>query len=175
MELDGKTVGIIAADDFEDIELLYTYYRILESGANAKIIGIEMSSGTVRGKHGYTIPIDLRAGEARPEFLDALIVPGGWAPDRLTWCSITMQLIVNSFNAGKITAAISKGVWVLACAELLKGKKVTSDPSIRNNLKNSGADWLDDNVVVDNNIITARSSSDLPYFCMEIIKALETK
>lgn len=172
MELKDKMVVILSADDYEDVELFYIYYRMQEAGAKVQILGIEMSYSTLRGKRGYTIPVDMHPTETDLDKLDALIIPGGWAPERIAWCDLTMDLVKRAFDRGKLIAAISRGGWVLACANIVSGKNVTSDPSVRNNLRNAGGNWLDEELVVDGNLITAKSSSDLPSFCKEIIKAL---
>lgn len=172
MELNGKNIAILAADDYEDIELLYLYYRMQEAGANVKIIGTELSASTLRGKHGYTVAVDMRSSEVKTEMLNALIIPGGWAPDRLSWCNATLNLIKKAFEEGKYIATISKGLWVLVSMGILQGKTVTSDPAIRNNIRNAGANWIDESVISDGNLITARMSSELPALCQEIIKSL---
>lgn len=172
MELSGKNIVILAADDYEDIELLYLYYRMQEAGANVKIVGTELSANTLRGKHGYIITVDIRSNEVKTETLDALIIPGGWAPDRLSWCSATVNLVRKVFEEGKYIATISKGLWVLVPIGILQGKTVTSDPAIRNNIRNAGANWIDESVISDGNLITARMSSELPVLCQEIIKCL---
>ena len=172
MELSSKNVIILSADDYEDIELLYLYYRMQEAGASVSIVGPELSADTLRGKHGYTIAVDIKSNEVNTEKLDALIIPGGWAPDRLSWCNATLNLVKKTFEEKKYIATISKGLWVLIPTGILQGKTVTSDPSIRNKVMNAGAKWIDEAVVSDGNLITAKMSSELPVLCQEIIKSL---
>ena len=172
MELDGKNIAILMADDYEDLEFWYPYYRMKEAGANVKVIGCAMSADKLRGRRGYMADVELRTDKATPDAFDAILVPGGWAADRLSWCVSTLDFLKKALEQNKIIAAISQGVWVLSSAGILSGKNVTSDPKIRENIKNSGAGWSDADVIVDGNIITSRSTSDLPMFCREIIKAL---
>lgn len=172
MELDSKNIALLLADDYEDLEFWYPYYRMKEAGAIVKVVGCVMSSDKLKGRKGYMADVEIRTDTATPDSFDAIIIPGGWAADRLSWCISTLEFTKNAFDQNKIIAAISQGVWVLASAEILAGKSVTSDPKIRENIKNSGAGWIDTDVVVDGNIITSRSTSDLPSFCREIIKSL---
>lgn len=172
MELENKRIAILLADDYEDLEFWYLYYRMKEFGANVKAVGCIMSADKVKGRKGYMADIDMRTDTATADMFDAIIIPGGWSADRLSWCESTIELIKNAFAQGKLIASISQGVWVLASADILKEKNVTSDPKIRENIKNLGAGWTDTDIVVDGNIITSRSTSDLPVFSSEIIKAL---
>jgi len=172
MELEGKRIAILLADDYEDLDFWYPYYRMKEAGADVKAVGCAMAADLVKGRKGYMANIDTRTDKATSDDFDAVIIPGGWAADRLSWCNTTIDFIKKAFEQKKIIAAISQGVWVLATAEILKEKNVTSDPKIRENIKNLGANWSDTDIVIDGNIITSRSTSDLPTFCREIIKAL---
>ena len=172
MELEGKRVAILLADDYEDLDFWYPYYRMKEAGADVKVIGCVMTADSVKGRKGYMADIDTRTDKATPDDFDAVIIPGGWSADRLSWCETTIDFIKQAFEKKKIIAAISQGVWVLSTAEILQEKNVTSDPKIRENIKISGANWSDSDIVIDENIITSRSTSDLPTFCREIIKAL---
>lgn len=172
MELKGRKVAVLAADDYEDLELWYPYYRMKEAGAEVKIVGTSSSSETVQSKHGYPARIDLKANEANPNEFDAVIIPGGWAPDRLRRCQDTLNFVKKLFESDKVVAAICHGGWVLVSADVLKGKKATSVSAIKDDMKNAGANWVDEEVVVDGKLITSRFPADLPAFCREIIKAL---
>jgi len=172
MELDGKKIAILLADDYEDLEFWYSYYRMKEAGADVTVVGCVMSADTLRGKHGYMVQVQIRADKAEPDSFDAILVPGGWAADRLSWCIPTLDFIRKASEQNKVIGAISQGVWVLSAAGILKEKNVTSSPNIRENIKIGGTNWVDTEVVVDKNLITSRSTAELPSFCKEIIKAL---
>lgn len=173
MELSGRKVAVLAADDYEDLELWYPYYRMKEAGAEVKIIGTSQSTDVVQSKHGYTVEIDLRADKANPDEFDAVIVPGGWAPDRLRRCEATLNFVKRLFEQNKVVAAICHGGWVLVSAGVLEGKKATSVSAIKDDMMNAGANWVNEEVVVDGNLITSRTPTDLPAFSREIVGALE--
>ena len=172
MELDGKKIAILLADDYEDIEFWYPYYRMKEAEAIVTVVGCVLSSDRLRGKRGYMVEVQMRTDKAVPDSFDAVLIPGGWAADRLSWCPSTLDFIRKASEQNKIIGAISQGVWVLSAAGILTEKNVTSAPNIRDNIKIGGANWNDTDVVVDGNLITSRSTADLPAFCKEIIKAL---
>jgi protease I len=172
MELDGKRIALLVADDYEDLDFWYPYYRMKEAGAVVIVIGSVLSADNIKGKRGYMIGIQMRADKAEPDSFDAVLIPGGWASDRLSWCVATLDFIKKAYEQNKIIAAISQGVWVLSAAGILVDKNVTSAPSIRENIKIGKANWVDTEVVVDGNLITSRSTADLPAYCREIVKAL---
>lgn len=172
MQLNGKKVAVLAADDYEDLELWYPYYRMKEAGAEVKVVGTSQSADVVQSKHGYPVEIDLRADEVNPDEFDVVIVPGGWAPDRLRRCEATLNLVKKLFRQSKVIAAICDGGWVLVSADVLKGKRATSVSAIKDDMTNAGANWVDEEVVVDGNLITSRTPVDLPAFAREIIRAL---
>jgi protease I len=172
MELKGKKVAILAADDYEDLELWYPYYRLKEAGADVHIVGTSSSADIVKSKYGYPAKIDMRANEANPYNFDAAIIPGGWAPDKLRRCKVTVDFVKKVFEQNKPVAAICHGGSLLVSADVLKGKKATSFFAIKDDMKNAGADWVDEEVVVDSNLITSRVPSDLPAFCKEIVRTL---
>lgn len=173
MELEGKKVAVLAADLYEDPELWYPYYRMKEAGAAVEVMGTTSSADVVQSKHGYPVKIDIRANEVNPDEFDAVIVPGGYAPDKLRTCEATLNFVMTLSRAGKVVAAICHAGWVLVSADVLKGKRATSVSAIKDDMRNAGAKWVDEEVVVDGNLITSRFPSDLPAFCREIIKALK--
>ena len=173
MELSGRKVAVLAADDYEDLELWYPYYRMKEAGAEVKVVGTSQSTDVVQSKHGYPVEIDLKAGEVNPDEFDAAVVPGGWAPDRLRRCEATLTFVKRLFKQSKVIAAICHGGWVLVSADVLRGKRATSVSAIKDDMLNAGANWVDEEVVVDGNLITSRTPTDLPAFSREILKALK--
>ncbi|NPV09966.1 MAG: type 1 glutamine amidotransferase [Anaerolineae bacterium] len=171
MPLEGKTVAILAEDLFEDIELLYPYYRLLEEGARVLVVG---SSGTqtYHGKHGIPAQVDVQASELDPATVDAVIVPGGYAPDRMRRHRDMLDLVRSVFDQGKLVASICHAPWVPISAGIVRGKRMTSVSSVRDDLVNAGAQWVDEEVVEDGNLISSRGPRDLPAFCRAIIRHL---
>lgn len=168
MELRGKSVLIFAGPDFEDRELMYPYYRFLEAGASVKIAGIGEKS--YKGKYGIPIEVDGQCEDFLKQRFDIVVVPGGWAPDKIRANEAALQIVRNTDKHGGVVAAICHGGWVLASANVVKDRKVTSYKNIKDDLIHAGANWVDQEVCVDKNIVSSRMPSDLPAFCREIIK-----
>lgn len=169
-ELRDKKVVIISTHNFEDTELIYPYYRLKEAGADVKIASLE--KGTIRGKHGIEVTAERAIKELDADNYDAVIIPGGWAPDRLRVYKEVLDLVSRMNKKGKLIAAICHGPHVLISAGVVRGKKLTAVRPLWDDLKNAGATVQDKAVVRDKNIITSRFPPDLPVFCKEIIKAL---
>ena len=171
MRLVGKRVGVLAEDTYEDLELWYPVIRLREEGAEVVVVGTG-SAEEYNSKHGYPVKVDASADEVSPEDFDAIIVPGGYAPDRLRRYPAVLDLVRGVFERGKVVAAICHGGWVLVSAKILKGRKATSVSAIKDDMVNAGATWLDQEVVVDDNLITSRTPPDLPAFMRAIIAKL---
>ncbi|MFX0195406.1 MAG: type 1 glutamine amidotransferase domain-containing protein [Candidatus Hodarchaeota archaeon] len=171
MSLSGKRIAVLAEADYEDLELWYPTIRMREAGAEVMIVG-SGSSDAYLGKHGLPVEVDMHIDQARTEDFDAVIVPGGWAPDRLRRYPAVLAFVKGIDKTGKIVAAICHGGWVPASAGILKGKTMTCVVAIKDDMINAGAKYVDQAVVVDDNLITSRTPADLPDFCREIIKAL---
>ena len=169
-ELRGKKIVIISTHNFEDSELIYPYYRLIEAGATVKIASLER--GTIRGKHGIEVTAELTINELRADSYDAAVIPGGWAPDRLRVYKEVLDFVSEMNSKRKLIAAICHGPHVLISAEVVKGRKLTAVKPLWDDLKNAGATVQDTAVVRDENIITSRFPPDLPAFCKEIIQAL---
>ena len=170
--LEGKRIAILAEDDFEDSELMEPLRAMKDSGARVVIVG-SGSKSSYKGKHGSaTITVDTTADKVKTEDFDAIIVPGGCAPDKMRLCQPMIDLIKKSHAEGKVIAAICHGPKLLISADLVRGRRVTSWSSVAVDLKNAGATWVDESVVRDGNIITSRKPADLPRFNKAIIQAL---
>lgn len=168
MELPGKNVLIFAGPDFEDRELTYPYYRFLEAGASVKIAGIGEKS--YKGKYGIPIEVDGQCEDFCKKQWDVVVVPGGWAPDKIRANEAALRIVRDTDKKGGVLAAICHGGWVLASADVVKGRTLTSYKNIKDDLIHAGAHWVDEETVVDKNLVTARTPADLPAFCRAIIK-----
>jgi len=170
MKLTGKRVAVLVADLYQELEFWYPYLRLKEEGAEVVAVGPE--EGEYKSKLGYPAKADLAAAMARAEDFDAVIIPGGYAPDYMRRSPELVALVRKMAEQGKVVAAICHGGWMLCSARVIKGKRVTSFYAIRDDLENAGATWVDKPVVRDGNLITSRVPSDLPAFLREIISAL---
>lgn len=171
MELKGKQVAILVEDDYQELEFWYPYYRLQEAGARVIAVGTG-SAQTYHSKHGYPARADVKADDVRAADLDAVIVPGGFAPDRLRRYPAVLKLVREAAEGGKVVAAICHATWVLVSAGVLKGREATSVSAIKDDVTNAGARWVDREVVRDGNLITSRTPADLPAFCRTIIAAM---
>jgi len=170
--LEGNHIAIMIEEDFEDSELTEPLRAMKDAGARVVIIG-SGSKQSYRGKRGSaTIAVDTTADKVRPEDFDAIIIPGGYAPDKMRLYQPMIDLVKKAHDAGKIVATICHGPQLLISADIVRGRRVTSWPSIAIDLKNAGAIWVDEPVVRDGNIITSRRPFDLPKFNKAIFEAL---
>jgi len=169
---EGRKVLVLAADLFEDVELLYPVYRLREEGAEVTVAGL--TTDAVHGKKGHgPVEVDTTVEEVDHTDFDALVIPGGFAPDKLRRSKAVLAL-VESFNAaGKPIAFICHAGWVPISAGIVKGRRATSVDAIRDDMVNAGADWVDEACVVDGNLISARTPADLGPWMKVLIAALE--
>ncbi|HID88420.1 MAG TPA: type 1 glutamine amidotransferase [Anaerolineae bacterium] len=172
MRLRGKRIAVLAENNYQELELWYPLLRLREEGAEVKVVGTG-SADTYTSKHGYPVRVDVSADEVSADDFDGVVVPGGYAPDLLRRYPAVLSLVRAMFEQGKVVAAICHAGWVLISAGILKGRRVTSFFAIKDDLVNAGAEWVDQEVVRDGNLITSRTPSDLPAFCRAIIEALE--
>lgn len=167
-QLEGRKIAILLENAYQDLELWYPYYRMKEEGA--QVILIAPTTQEYKGKFGYPAKADITIDEAKTEDYDAVIIPGGFAPDFMRRNTKMIAFVRNMYEAGKLIAAICHAGWMLASADIIRNKKVTGFSAIKTDLVNAGAQFLDEEVVRDGNIITSRNPDDLPAFCREIIK-----
>ncbi|MBN2554122.1 MAG: type 1 glutamine amidotransferase [Spirochaetales bacterium] len=161
---------ILLEDLFEDLEFWYPCIRMREEGF--QVISAAPQEGTYHGKQGLSAEADTIAEQVSAEEVDALIIPGGYSPDRMRRHAAMVKLVKAVFDRGKPVAAICHGGWMLASAGVLKDKKATGFFSIKDDMENAGARWVDQEVAVDGNLITSRNPGDLPAFCKAIIRQL---
>ena len=171
MILTGKQIAILAEDMYEDLELWYPYYRLVEEGAKVKIIGPEVR--IYQSKHGYPVQADFAANEVNVDEFDGVVIPGGFAPDRLRRYPAVLDLVRDMFKKGGVIASICHGAWVLISAGIIKGKRATCVSAIKDDLINAGAIYLDQEVVIDGNLVTSRTPQDLPAYLPAIITAFK--
>lgn len=170
--LEGKRIAILAEEDFEDSELVEPLRAMKNAGARVIIVG----SGTKQsytGKRGSaTVTADVTADKVKAEDFDAIIVPGGYAPDKMRLHQSMIDLVRRAHDLGKVIAAVCHGPQLLISAGVVRGRRVTSWPSVAVDLQNAGANWVDEPVVEDGNLITSRKPADLPRFNKAIVEAL---
>lgn len=171
--LQGKRIAILAEEGFEDAELVEPLRAMKDAGARVVVVG-SGSKQSYTGKRGTaTIMVDTTADEVKAEDFDAIIVPGGYAPDKMRLHQPMIDLVKKVYDAGNVVAAVCHGPQLLISADIVRGHRVTSWPSIAVDLKNAGALWVDEPVVQDGNLITSRKPADLPRFNKAIIQALQ--
>jgi len=173
MELKGKRVAILVEDLYNEFEFWYPYYRMKEAGAEVTVVGT--GAKEYHSKIGLPAPGGVSAESVKAEQFDAVIIPGGYAPDRMRRNAAMLKLVRDCFKQGKIVAAICHAGWMLISAGILKGKKATCFMSVKDDLVNAGATYLDQEVVRDGNLITSRTPDDLPAFCREIVAVVSGK
>ncbi|HET6429806.1 MAG TPA: type 1 glutamine amidotransferase domain-containing protein [Phycisphaerae bacterium] len=171
MKLSGRKIAILLDEQYQELEVWYPYYRLREEGADVTLVA-PAAGRTYPSKLGYPCVSDKAAADVRGGDFDAVIVPGGWAPDFMRRDESMIEFIRQCAAAGIILAAICHGGWMLCCTDALKARRATSFVAIKHDMINAGADWVDEECVVDGNVITARKPDDLPAFCKAVVAAL---
>jgi len=170
MRLTGKRIAIFIAPGVEDLEFYVPYMRLQEEGA--EVIGAGMSLDPVFGKNGLEITPDATVGSLSSEDLYALVIPGGWAPDKLRRYKAVTDLVKEMDSTDKIIGVICHGGLVPISAGILKGRRATGSKGIKDDLINAGATWVDEPAFRDGNLVWGRVVADIPDFCRELVKAL---
>jgi protease I len=170
-DLNGTRVAILITDGFEQVEMTEPCKALDQAGAQTRIVSPK--SGKVRGwnhtEWGEEFPVDLALDQARPDDFDALLLPGGvMNPDRLRMQPKAVAFTKAFFDAGKPVAVICHGPWTLVEADVVRGRRITSWPSLKTDLRNAGANWVDQEVVVDGNLVSSRKPDDIPAFNREM-------
>jgi protease I len=170
MDLKGKRIAILAENLYEDLELWYPVLRFREAGAEVTIVG--SGATTYTSKHGYPVQADTSAEQVRAADVDAVIIPGGYAPDHMRRHRAMVDLVRQACEQDKVVAAICHAAWMLVSADVVRNKRVTCFCSIKDDVLHAGGRYEDREVVRDGNLITSRMPEDLPAFCSTIIAAL---
>ncbi len=165
-----KKAAVLVEDLYQVLEVWYPYLRLREAGITTVLVGTGKKD--YKSKEGYPAQEEQTIEGIRPQDFDAVIIPGGYAPDILRRYPKVNAFVRRMFEDGKLVAAICHGGWVLASAGVLKGKKATGFSAIKDDMVNAGAEFLDQEVVVDKNLVTSRNPYDLPAFCSAVIKSL---
>jgi protease I len=171
--LAGKTVAVLATDGFEQSELEKPVQALRDAGAKVDVVSLK--AGQIQGiehdQKGRPVQVDREVADVTADDYDALVLPGGVGnPDKLRVKPEAVSFVREFVEAGKPIAAICHGPWTLINAEAVDGKRMTSWPSLQADLQNAGADWVDEEVVVDNGLVTSRKPDDLPAFCAKMIE-----
>lgn len=171
MPLRGKRILIFTGDIYEDLELWYPKLRLEEAGASVTLAG-QKANASYSGKNGYPCVSDAAIDQVDESAFDALVVPGGFMPDKLRREPRVLEIVRHFDRAGKPIAAICHGGWIPISAGVYRGVRVTGSPGIRDDLINAGAIYEDKSVVVDRHHVSSRKPDDLPDFCRELIRLL---
>jgi len=167
-----KKVAILVDEMYQVLEVWYPYYRFLEAGFQVNLVAAEAKK-EYHSKEGYPCISGISAAEADAGDYDCLLVPGGFAPDFMRRSADVIKFASDMVDSGRIIAAICHGGWLLCSTKIYKGKKATCFMAIKDDIINAGAEYIDDECVVDGNLITSRKPDDLPAFCTAVMEALK--
>ena len=172
-KLEGNKVAILVADGFEQVEMTKPRAALQDASAETKIVSPK--AGKIQGMHhadkGDMFEVDLALGDAKPDAFDALMIPGGLMnPDTLRSTKEALEFVRHFFREGKPVAAICHAPWVLIDAGVVRGRTLTSWPAIKTDVRNAGGNWVDQEVVVDNGLVTSRKPDDIPAFNEKMIE-----
>jgi protease I len=170
MKLAGKRIAYLLEEGFEDLEFWVPLMRLKEEGATVTVVAPKVK--TYVGKTALEATADMPADDAYPDLFDAIVVPGGWAPDKLRRYPAVKSLVRGIHEQGKVVAAICHAGLVLISAGIVNGRKATGSDGIKDDLINAGAIWVDEAAFRDGNLVWGRVVKDIPDFCRELIAAL---
>ena len=173
MRLKGKKIAILCGPDYEDMELHYPRFRLMEEGSEVVVAGI--GPADYKGKKGYPISVDAQVADLNANDFDAVVIPGGYAPDHMRRSEDLLRFVRGIDDQGKAVAAICHAPWVTISAGIMKGRRATCVPAIKDDVVNAGADYVDQPVVVDGTFVTSRRPDDLPVFLPALIDLIASQ
>ncbi|HET89433.1 MAG TPA: type 1 glutamine amidotransferase [Chloroflexi bacterium] len=173
MGLQGKKIAVLVGPGYEDLEFWVPLMRLQEEGAEVTVVGIHADETYDSKSGGLKATAQVGAAQVSADQFDGVVVPGGWAPDKLRRYEGVCRLVRETYEQGKIVASICHGGLVLISAGIVKGHRVTGSEGIKDDLVNAGATWVDESAFRDGNQIWGRVVADIPNFCRELIQALE--
>lgn len=170
-ELDGRRVAFVMTNGFEDSEFAEPWDAVTAAGAQATVVSTK--AGTLEGKKGSRVHVDVESSAARADDYDALVLPGGVANgDKIRMDEAAVRFVRGFFEQDKPAGVICHGGWILTEADVLRGRTLTSYPSLKTDLRNAGATWVDEAVVVDRGLVSSRTPDDLPAFCRKLVEEI---
>ena len=172
MKLQGKRIAILVGPGYEDLEFWVPLMRLQEEGAEVTVVGIHAGESYASKSGGLKATAEVGADEVRGHQFDAVVVPGGWAPDKLRRYEGVRALVQGIYEQGKIVASICHGGLVLVSAGILQGHRATGSLGIKDDVVNAGATWVDEPAFRDGDIVWGRVVADIPAFCRELVNAL---
>lgn len=171
-DLSGKNVAFLLTDGFEDSELTAPWEAVTGAGATAVLVS--PAGGSVSGKNGHTQSVDQPVADSSADAFDALVLPGGVVnADHLRMDADSVDFTRAFFEQHKPVGVICHGAWIMIEADVVRGRELTSYPSLRTDLLNAGAEWVDEEVVVDAGLVSSRTPDDLPAFCDKLIEEID--
>jgi len=172
MRLQNKRIAVFVEEGFEDLEFWVTVMRLREEGAKVTIVGTK-ANHTVKGKHALTATSEVAAGAVSADDFEAVVVPGGWAPDKLRRYPEVTRLVRRAYEQKKIVGLICHAGLVGISAGIVRGHRATGSKGIKDDLINAGAEWVDEPAFRDGNLVWGRVVEDIPDFCRELVTAIE--
>ncbi|MCE1253465.1 MAG: type 1 glutamine amidotransferase [Anaerolineae bacterium] len=172
MRLKNKRVAVFVELEFEDLEFWVPVMRLQEEGAKVTIVAPKANQ-TYKGKYGVSATSDVAAADVNADMFDALVVPGGWAPDKLRRYEAVTRLVRDMYAQKKVIGMICHAGWVGISANIVKGHRATGSVALKDDLNNAGAIWTDEAAFRDGNLVWGRVVKDIPDFCRELVKAIE--
>jgi protease I len=172
MELEGKRIALLVGPGYEDLEFWVPRMRMEEEGATVTVVGLKAGESYPSKSGGLEAQADVGAADVRATDYDAVLVPGGWAPDKIRRYEAVLKLVRETYQTGKIVGAICHAGLVLISAGIVRGHKATGSLGIKDDLVNAGAQWVDEPAFRDGNLVWGRVVADIPAYCRELVRAL---
>ncbi len=170
--LRNKKIAMLVGPEYEDLEFWVVYMRMIEEGANVKIVGLDKDEEYLSKSGGLKAKSQYKASDINPDEIDAVLIPGGWAPDKLRRNKDILSLVREAHKREKIIGMICHAGLVGISAGIVKNRKATGSRGIKDDLENAGAIWVDEPALCDGNLVWGRVVKDIPYYCQKLIEAL---